>query len=48
MQTPDTVIVDYVDDLVERLEPLFPRSKTRACAMGYINGLRGSCKRKNS
>lgn len=36
-----------MDDLAARLGPLFPRSKTRDCAVRCIKGLLSQCERKN-
>ena len=48
MQELDLSVSALLDDLAERLGPLFPRSETRARALRYIQGLLSQCERKNS
>ncbi|NAW14026.1 hypothetical protein GRB80_14400 [Halomonas sp. D1-1] len=48
MQELDLSVSALLDDLAERLGPLFPRSETRDRALRYLQGLLSQCERKNS
>ncbi len=48
MQELDLSVSALLDDLADRLGPLFPGSETRDRALRYLQGLLSQCERKNS
>ncbi len=47
MQAQDFSVSTLLDDVADRLGPLFPRSETRDSALRYLQGLLSQCERKN-